>query len=264
MPHCHSEAAQWRRNARAADRGYLAPNSDGQFRWLRVPAALAVDVRLMAKSLQLHRSHEAMAGERFHYARHATLAAVSGHDLRSMALAAHRRANRAKHRGIGSGLSSSEEGLSGELELHTDPWSSWRPGSSDEEGLAVGSVASLSLLDPSAATPLLGGEVDPLLLHDPWRRRAPDRSGAAQSSSGLRPPVLPLAAPLYFIALAFAFVWGAAWSSLAVCRVCRRGCFVCSSDGVWNHGHPTICPEGRGSECSGRNIWFGCASGRRS
>ena len=86
------------RRQRAMDRGFLQQLPPGR-RYVEVAAAVAEEVKAMAKSKELHVSHELAVGRAFHYARHATLAARSliGENDWKRSNAAHRAANRAKH-----------------------------------------------------------------------------------------------------------------------------------------------------------------------
>ena len=96
MPHCHSIEGQEKRRLRAAERGYLRPCPRGTC-FVAIAAHLAPRLRHIARSLELHDSHNQLAGRASHYARNATLAAELPDDVARSALACHREANRAKH-----------------------------------------------------------------------------------------------------------------------------------------------------------------------
>ena len=69
-------------------------------RWVEVPEQLSRDVAAMAASLHVHRTHEQITGQKFHYARHAAIATFGSDNANTelqRALSVHRKANRAKH-----------------------------------------------------------------------------------------------------------------------------------------------------------------------
>ena len=99
MAHKRSPESLERRRERAARLGYLRAKPDAGHSWIQVRTDLAEPARSVIRSMQIHADHDAATTTEHHYARDATLAAtslLSPVALRS-AMAAHRKANIAKH-----------------------------------------------------------------------------------------------------------------------------------------------------------------------
>jgi len=100
MVHKYSAAALARRRQRALALGFLAPAPPGS-RHVLVPTEIAPRIKTIAKSLNMHQQHNALASVNAHYARSATMLAARKGLLsdpqRNVAMSVHRAANRAKH-----------------------------------------------------------------------------------------------------------------------------------------------------------------------
>ena len=97
MTGARSPACRARRHERAIARGYLLPRPRLNSCWIEVPCELAPRLKVMAKSLAVHHSHNGMLETPTHFARTAALRADVPALLREDALRLHRQANRAKH-----------------------------------------------------------------------------------------------------------------------------------------------------------------------
>ena len=96
---CWSAEALRKRRERAVRRGYVQARASPGRQFMEVDAAVAARGKLMLKSLELHYSHERIAGTTYHHARLATRAVepIIGAEAAKSAYKSHRCAGPAKH-----------------------------------------------------------------------------------------------------------------------------------------------------------------------
>ena len=162
MPHLRSPEAARARRLRAEELGFLQPTLNGRYAWVRVPRGLAAEVKVIVASLCLHREHEEKVGRRFHYARHASAAALNGEPESFRAASTiHRKANVAKHSGFRTLQCSAER----DLLQDKDPW-------------ARVAVKLSSACAASPAQPPAGG----LDSYNAWRNWRPSKPETSMNS----------------------------------------------------------------------------------
>ena len=170
MVNKRSPAAREQRRLRAVKAGYVSPLPAGH-RFILVPEELASRGHAILKSICIHRDHEMIMGQPYHYARHAA-AAVRNLDRHASvhgALCAHRRANRAKH---GSFVSRTAPFLAGgdccmATGRGTDPLQQCDPWAKAQLPVSSGELSGHQALDPWAE----------------WKRRR-NSSGSSSLQSG--------------------------------------------------------------------------------
>ena len=141
MPHVHSAEARALQRLRALRFDFVVSHSADKAH-VEVPRTIAKDVKLMSASLARHRECEQMAGQKFHYARHASMAITSGLSL-AADLALHRCANRAKHRGsAGDSLANDTKNDESDPLFVSDPWAGASMPLLVTPGLAFGQYAA--------------------------------------------------------------------------------------------------------------------------
>eukprot|EP00441_Pelagodinium_beii_P016038 CAMPEP_0197678880 /NCGR_PEP_ID=MMETSP1338-20131121/90764_1 /TAXON_ID=43686 ORGANISM="Pelagodinium beii, Strain RCC1491" /NCGR_SAMPLE_ID=MMETSP1338 /ASSEMBLY_ACC=CAM_ASM_000754 /LENGTH=137 /DNA_ID=CAMNT_0043259867 /DNA_START=36 /DNA_END=446 /DNA_ORIENTATION=- len=137
MPHCHSISALAARRQRALERGFLRQRVAG-FKYVAVAENMAMKVKQVAASLEVHGNHCKLAGRDIHTASVAALTVKKhiGQEGFQDALRTHKIANRAKH--------------------------SWADFVDEEQDNVTAESGEGTMCAPSMAK-----EVDPLALHDP-------------------------------------------------------------------------------------------------
>lgn len=101
MPRGWSHEARESRRQRAHERGYLKPLPDDDFSYMAVRKDLKPALKLMHKSLLMHKDHDLLLGQAHHHGRNATRAAhkhnLIDDDLAQDGMKAHKLAGKAKH-----------------------------------------------------------------------------------------------------------------------------------------------------------------------